>query len=145
MLGPNDSEFYIIHKKIMPYIWSFTVNVAIYFGLYRYTKYSLFVHIIISAFVGLFTIISGFHIWDEVGIPDTSMNKNNKRTHMIMGLVVLFSLLVLMTAGLISRLLQFIPKASSTLIYILNVFHKYLGYFVALLGKAVLYHILYVQ
>jgi ABC-type thiamin/hydroxymethylpyrimidine transport system permease subunit len=123
----------LFHTQTLFYLWSFGINIAIFFALYKYTKYSIFVHIVLGFTIVLITIITSIDIWVFEGIP-VRENKYNSQRHTIIGIIILL-LFVLVLAGIISKLLRLIPKSSSTLIYALNKVHKHLGYAITILSK----------
>lgn len=50
------------HEQLLPYLWTFAIDLAVFFALYRHTQYSLVVHALISLFIGLTTLITAFYL-----------------------------------------------------------------------------------
>lgn len=125
----------------MPYLWTFVIDIGIFFALYKYRKYSLFLHIAIGLFVALTTLITSLPILIAEGIPSTE-DESYEQRHFIIGFVIIIFILIQVVIGLVSRILQFIPWSSSLLIYLLNMTHKYLGYGFLVIAKLQVFLIL---
>jgi hypothetical protein len=54
---------------MMKYLWTIVIDFAIFFALYKYRRYSIYVHIAIGLFVALTTLIVSIPILMEEGIP----------------------------------------------------------------------------
>jgi len=50
------------HISLMPYIWTLVIDVAIFFAKYKYTKYGVAMHAMISLFVALSTLATALPI-----------------------------------------------------------------------------------
>lgn len=50
------------HKLVLPYLWTIGIDIALFFALYKYTKYSVIVHSLISLLISLATLITALSI-----------------------------------------------------------------------------------
>lgn len=58
-----------LHFHLLPYLWTFGVDIAIFFALYKHTKYSLFIHAATSLMVGLPTLVTALSLLVQMGVP----------------------------------------------------------------------------
>lgn len=54
----------------MPYVWTFVINISIFFAMFKFRAFNIYIHAIIALFVSLVTLITSFPILIEEGIPD---------------------------------------------------------------------------
>ena len=54
----------------MPYVWTFVINIAVFFAMYKFKAFNIYIHAIIGLFVALVTLITSLPILIEEGIPD---------------------------------------------------------------------------
>jgi len=53
----------------MPYLWAFVIDFGIFFAIYKYRRYSIYVHAAIGLLVSLTTLITSLQILVDEGIP----------------------------------------------------------------------------
>jgi peptidoglycan/LPS O-acetylase OafA/YrhL len=123
------------HKQLLPYLFTFVIDIAIFFALYQYRRYAIVVHAVIATLCVLTALITALPLLIKLQIP----SEGSPQTHAIIGLVVLILILIQLTAGLISKALQCISHNASYGIFLLNRVHRINGYILALLGKVEVY------
>jgi hypothetical protein len=45
------------HNNVMPYLWTIAINFVIFFALYKYRKYSMFLHILGGFGISVATVV----------------------------------------------------------------------------------------
>lgn len=123
------------HKLLLPYMFSFVLDIAIFFALYQYRRYAIIVHAVIAALCVLTALITTLSLVIKLQIP----SEDSLQSHAIMGVVVLILIMMQLTVGMISKVLQCISHNASCGIFLLNRVHKINGYILALLGKVEVY------
>lgn len=126
------------HETIMMHLWSYVINIGIFFAIYGHSKYAKFGHIVIELFVGVVTLTTSINLLILKGIPETE-TKRHFRKHVILGMILLVLLGLQMLIGIISQLIRLNKNSSSTLIFILKKYHKYQGYLLIFLCKIQVY------
>lgn len=123
-----------LHKTILPYLLSFTVNMGVFFTIYQYRRYSIILHALICSICMFFTLITSLSQLIEYQISSNGF----ARTHAIIGVIVIVLILIQITCGIISKIIQ-CTTSSSFGIFIFNRIHKCNGYFLLILGKIEIY------
>jgi hypothetical protein len=59
-----------VHMETMHILWGPIINVSIILGIYTYRRYAVISHIVISAFVGIFSLAISLNIPGSSGYAD---------------------------------------------------------------------------
>jgi hypothetical protein len=130
-----DSQMLHLHRLILPYLLTFTLDIGLFFALYQYRRYTIFLHACICSLCTITVLVTSLSLLIEYQIPSSG----SLQTHAIIGIVVIVSIIAQIACGIISKVLQCTAAYSSNGIFVLNRIHKFNGYFVAILGKVLVY------
>jgi len=132
------------HKELMPLLWGPAANFAIFLALYSYRTIWSWIH---GAFFSLATIVAlstSLPILFHTGFIQENTTLVTKysiwglRVHYWVGFVSLFSMVLAVTLGISTKLINIMEKKSSLLLLIRK-FHKICGYLTTILCKLNIY------
>lgn len=118
----------------MPYVWTVGVDIAVMLALFKHKRYAIVLHSICALAIAVITMSTALSILIPTGFLKEEDRKFNQR-HQIMGVITLAIMLIQITSGIASRILQLYTEKKSTVIYKLNFIHKYIAYPLIILGK----------
>ena len=134
--GSVSTTTYSVHREVLPYLLTFTIDIGIFFAIYQYRKYSVFFHAIVSTACMLVTLVTSLQIL----VPSSIPAEKYWRTHTIIGIVITIAIAVQIVCGIIARALPCLRnRSSSYTIYIIARIHKTLGYLLVILCKVQTY------
>jgi hypothetical protein len=119
------------------FLWTVAINFAIFFAMYKYRKYTIFLHFVIGMGVSIITVLSSMPLLLKTTIPTTN---NPTRIHMIVGIAILSVICLEVLLGCLSKILN-LCKIPSVLLHYMNKVHAVLGYSLAILCKFQYYYI----
>jgi hypothetical protein len=129
--GFEDIPAFHLHQVLLPYLLTFVLDVGIYFALYQYRRYAILVHACICAICTVTVVSTSLTMLIQGKFPsDESTQK-----HVIIGIIITVAILIQISCGIVSRILQCMSNHSSNGIFLLNRVHRVLGFSLALLCK----------
>lgn len=130
------STLQLEHGEVMPFMWTLAINFAVFFALYKYRRYTIFLHFLLGLGVATVTVVTSLPMVFEKSLPPLP---GKHRTHYIIGVVVICLVVVEVAIGCATKLLN-LCDTPSLVIYRLNKFHAVLGYSLMLLCKFQVYY-----
>ena len=128
----------------MPYLWTIVMDVAILLAMNQYRVICLILHVLLTLFVVLTTLITSFPLYIMFNNLETERDKYYTNRHASIGFIILIISFIQVILGIVSIVCRLSKKAAHPyIIYFMNVFHKYLGYPLVILGKVETYLKLY--
>ena len=128
------------HHYGMPYIWTVSVNVAVFVVLYKYRPLWMIAHTILAGAIVFMTLLFAIPILRANGIPNA--DKYNYQRHYIIGVVILVLVCLQTLLGILSSVMKMMKSSPTIGIFASNTIHKYFGYVLLFLGKFQMYYIL---
>lgn len=119
-------------------MWTIAINFAVYFAMYRYRKYTMFVHYLLAGAVAILTMVFSLPILISSGI---SSQPSKTTTHKLIGISIIGIIGLQVILGIASKMLNFC-KTSSFLIYLMGKIHAVLGYSLIILCKFQTYYVM---
>jgi len=59
-----------LHRELMPYMWTISMNVAILLSHYKSSILAIFLHVLIGLYVSIMTLYLALPLFLEFGIPE---------------------------------------------------------------------------
>ena len=118
----------------MAYLWSFTIDLAVFLVLYKHRLAWFFMHVIIGLGVSFLTLLLAIPILLQLGIPQQENNDFSQR-HAIIGAIIITVILAQVLMGFASNIMKQIRWSSPMALLIMNTGHKYTGYGLLILAK----------
>ncbi len=111
---PSPNPYQHFHEEGLMYLWTIAINFAILMAMYKYRRYSMFLHFLISLGVSATTIVYSLPLMIEKAIP----SKNSPmRTHMMIGIAILSLIFLEVILGSLCKILNLFKIPSVVLHY----------------------------
>jgi hypothetical protein len=133
----SPGPFNHFHEEFLMYFWTVGINLAIFMALYKYRRYTMFLHFLGSLGVAATTIVYSLPLILERAIP---AGNSPLRTHMIIGVAILSLIFLEVVLGCLCKVVN-IFRVPSVLLHYMNKTHLVAGYSLALLCKFQYYYI----
>ena len=118
------------------YLWTIVINLGIFMAMYKYRRYSMFLHFLFSLGVSAITIIYSVPLMIGKTIPTSGPIK----THIIIGIAILSLIVLEVILGCLCKILNLF-KIPSVALHYMNKGHAIIGYSIAILCKFQYYYV----